>query len=114
MYTIGVRSFEDGRYGNSSLQCKGDPGMTVRVQGQKTPFPLSYTIIRLNNRENTPFINDSITLGVEHWEDEIQFLNDRLSGKHGEIDDEDDEAYEDALKIAKVNLADAKSHLNEG
>jgi len=60
------------------------------------------------------FIEDSIQLGVEHWEDEIQFLNDRLSGKHGDIDDEDREACEDALKIAKVNLTDAKSHLKEG
>ena len=68
----------------------------------------------MEKKENSDFINDSITLGVEHWEDEIQFLNDRLSGKHGDIDDEDREACEDALKIAKVNLADAKSHLNEG
>jgi len=62
---------------------------------------------------NSQFINDSIALGVEHWEDEIQFLNDRLSGRHGDIDDEDREACEDALKIAKVNLTDGKSHLNE-
>jgi len=67
----------------------------------------------MDKQENTPFINESIALGVEHWEDEIQFLNDRLSGKHGDIDDEDREACEDALKIAKVNLTDAKSHLNE-
>ena len=67
----------------------------------------------MENKKNTPFINDSIALGVAHWEDEIQFLNDRLSGKHGDIDDEDREACEDALKIAKVNLTDAKSHLNK-
>jgi len=58
------------------------------------------------------FIEDSIQLGVEHWEDEIQFLNDRLSGKHGDIDDEGREAIEDELEIAKVNLEDAKKHLN--
>ena len=64
------------------------------------------------NQENSPFINDSIALGVEHWEEEIQFLTDRLSGKQGEIDEEDREACEDALKIARVNLEDAKKHLN--
>jgi len=58
------------------------------------------------------FIEDSIQVGVEHWEDEIQFLNDRLSGKHGDIDDEDREACEEALKIAKTNLEDAKKHLD--
>ena len=66
----------------------------------------------MEKKENSDFINDSITLGVEHWEDEIQFLNDRLSGKHGDIDDEDREACEEALKIAKTNLEDAKKHLN--
>jgi hypothetical protein len=68
--------------------------------------------MNFENQENSPFIKDSIALGVEHWEDEIQFLNDRLSGKHGEIDEEDREACEDALEIAKVNLEDAKKHLN--
>jgi len=66
----------------------------------------------MDNQENSNFINDSIALGVEHWEDEIQFLNDRLNGKHGDIDDEDREACEEALKIAKTNLEDAKKHLN--
>jgi hypothetical protein len=66
----------------------------------------------MDNQENSHLINESITLGVEHWEDEIQFLNDRLSGKHGEIDEDDREACEDALEIAKVNLEDAKKHLN--
>lgn len=66
----------------------------------------------MEKKENSDFINDSITLGVEHWEDEIQFLNDRLSGKHGDIDAEDREACEEALKIAKTNLEDAKKHLD--
>ena len=66
----------------------------------------------MDRQLNSDFINDSITLGIEHWEDEIQFLNDRLSGKHGDIDDEDREACEEALKIAKTNLEDAKKHLN--
>ena len=68
----------------------------------------------MGKHDKPDFINDSIALGVDHWEDEIQFLKDRLSGVHGDIDDEDREACEDALKIAKVNLADAKSHLNKG
>lgn len=46
---------------------------------------------------NLVFINDSIAMGVEHWEDEIQLLNARLSGKHGVTDDEDREACEDVL-----------------
>jgi len=66
----------------------------------------------MHEEMNSDFIIDSIALGIEHWEDEIQFLNDRLSGKNGEIDDEDREACEDALKIAKTNLEDAKKHLN--
>jgi hypothetical protein len=66
----------------------------------------------MDSQANSKFIKDSISLGVGHWEDEIQFLHDRLSGKHGEIDDEDREACEDALEIAKVNLEDAKKHLN--
>lgn len=60
------------------------------------------------------FIEDSIQLGVEHWEDEISFLEDRLGGVHGDIDDEDREACLDALEIAKENLSDAKSHLTNG
>jgi hypothetical protein len=66
----------------------------------------------MDKPDNSRFINDSIALGVEHWVDEIQFLNDRLSGKHGDIDEEDREACEDALEIARVNLEDAKKHLN--
>ena len=61
---------------------------------------------------NSQFINDSIALGVEHWEDAIQFCVDRLNGKYGELDDEGREAIEDELDIAKVNLEDAKKHLN--
>ena len=68
----------------------------------------------MDKHDEPDFINDSTALGVEHWEDEISFLEERLGGMHGDIDDEDREACEDALKIAKVNLADAKSHLNEG
>ena len=66
----------------------------------------------MHGEMNSDFINDSIALGIEHWEDEIQFLKDRLSGKHGDIDNEDREACEDALEIAKTNLEDAKKHLN--
>jgi sugar/nucleoside kinase (ribokinase family) len=65
-------------------------------------------------RENPEFIENSIQLRVEHWEDEISFLEQRLGGVHVDIDDEDREACLDALEIAKENLADAKSHLNKG
>jgi hypothetical protein len=66
----------------------------------------------LNIQENSPFINESIALGVEHWEDAIQFCIDRLDGKYGELNDEERESIEDELEIAKVNLEDAKKHLN--
>jgi hypothetical protein len=66
----------------------------------------------MDSQTNSPFINDSIALGVEHWEDAIQFCKDRLNGKYGEVDDEAREAIEDELEIAKVNLEDAKKHLN--
>jgi len=46
-------------------------------------------------------------MGVEHWEDEIDFLEARLRGEQGEIDPEDRETCEEALAIAKENLADA-------
>ena len=62
--------------------------------------------------QNSEFVGNSIQLGVEHWEDEISFLEDRLGGMHGDIDDEDREACVDALEIAKTNLEDAKKHLN--
>lgn len=64
--------------------------------------------------ENSEFVDNSIRLGVEHWEDEISFLEDRLGGEHGDIDDEDRDACLDALEIARENLADAKSHLSKG
>lgn len=64
----------------------------------------------IDNKSND--ISDSVEDARAHWEDEIQFLNDRLSGKHGDIDEEDREACEDALEIARVNLEDAKKHLN--
>jgi hypothetical protein len=50
-------------------------------------------------------------MGVEHWQEEIAFLEDRLCGKQGEIDDEDRDACMEALDIARENLADALKHL---
>ena len=41
----------------------------------------------------------------EYWEEEISFLEERLNGEQGEIDDEDRASCEEALKIAKENLA---------
>ena len=61
--------------------------------------------------EETPFIPSSIEMGVEHWQEEIAFLEDRLCGKQGEIDDEDRDACMEALDIARENLADALKHL---
>jgi len=50
-------------------------------------------------------IDESVEDTKEHWEEEIEFLEARLNGEHGEIDDEDRESCEEALKIAKENLA---------
>ena len=40
-----------------------------------------------------------------YWIDEIAFLEARLNGSQGDIDNEDREACEEALKAAKANLA---------
>lgn len=63
-----------------------------------------------HTKENS-FIPSSIEMGVEHWQEEIAFLEDRLSGKQGSIDDEDRDTCLEALGIARENLADAMKHL---
>ena len=40
-----------------------------------------------------------------YWIDEIAFLEARLNGSQGDIDNEDRVACEEALKAAKANLA---------
>ena len=40
-----------------------------------------------------------------YWIDEIAFLEARLNGSQGAIDNEDRAACEEALKAAKANLA---------
>ena len=40
-----------------------------------------------------------------YWIDEIAFLEARLNGRQGDIDNEDRAACEEALKAAKANLA---------
>ena len=64
----------------------------------------------VSNEDNNTFIQESIEMGAAHWEEEIDFLQARLSGKHGDIDDEDREACQEALQIARENLADALTH----
>tara|TARA_B100000073_G_scaffold346815_1_gene359216 strand:+ start:81 stop:236 length:156 start_codon:yes stop_codon:yes gene_type:complete len=41
----------------------------------------------------------------DYWIDEIAFLESRLNGSQGDIDQEDRAACEEALKAAKANLA---------
>ena len=43
-----------------------------------------------------------------YWIEEIAFLEARLNGSQGDIDSEDREACEEALKAAKANLAAAR------
>ena len=39
-----------------------------------------------------------------HWIEEIAFLEARLNGSQGDIDNNDRAACEEALKAAKINL----------
>lgn len=62
----------------------------------------------LNSRymdDKSEDISDGAEETKEYWEDEIDFLEARLRGEHGEIDAEDRSSCEEALKIAKENLA---------
>jgi hypothetical protein len=43
-------------------------------------------------------------LGAEHWQEEIEFLEQRLRGDQGEIDKDDRETCQVALEIARDNL----------
>lgn len=51
-------------------------------------------------------VNPVFEMGADHWEEEIVFLERRLRGEQGDIDQEDKEACQEALAIAKANLAD--------
>ena len=44
-------------------------------------------------------------MGAEHWQEEIDFLEQRLRGEQGDIDKDDKETCKEALAIAKENLA---------
>lgn len=46
-------------------------------------------------------------LGTEHWQEEIDFLEQRLRGDQGEIDKDDRDTCLEALEIAKEKLAAA-------
>ena len=49
-------------------------------------------------------MTDQQNKGKDYWIDEIAFLEARLNGSQGDIDNEDRAACEDALKAAKENL----------
>ena len=55
-------------------------------------------------------ISDGAEDTKEYWEEEIEFLEARLRGEQGEIDAEDRSSCEEALKIAKANLASLTQH----
>ena len=48
-------------------------------------------------------------MGAEHWQEEIDFLEQRLRGEQGDIDKDDRETCTEALAIAKENLASCLS-----
>jgi len=50
-------------------------------------------------------MTDQQSKDKNYWIDEIAFLEARLNGSQGEIDSEDRSACEDALKVARENLA---------
>ncbi len=50
-------------------------------------------------------MTDQQDKGKTYWIDEIAFLEARLNGSQGDIDNEDRAACEEALKAAKANLA---------
>ena len=57
-----------------------------------------------NDDDSATSITD---LGTEHWQEEIDFLEQRLRGDQGEIDKDDRDTCLEALAIAKENLAAA-------
>lgn len=63
-----------------------------------------------SEEQGNRFIQNSIQEAVEHWRDEISFLEDRLNGRQGDIDEEDRSSCLEALEIARENLADAITH----
>ena len=44
-------------------------------------------------------------MGADHWQEEIDFLEQRLRGAQGDIAKDDKETCAEALAIAKENLA---------
>jgi len=50
-------------------------------------------------------VTDQQNKDKTYWIDEIAFLEARLNGSQGDIDNEDRAACEEALKAAKANLA---------
>ena len=50
-------------------------------------------------------VTDQPSKNKSYWIDEIAFLEARLNGSQGEIDNDDRLACEEALKAAKVQLA---------
>jgi hypothetical protein len=53
-------------------------------------------------------MTDQQSKDKNYWIDEIAFLEARLNGSQGEIDSEDRSACEDALKVARQNLASSR------
>ena len=60
----------------------------------------------LSGELNTAAMADAERKGKRYWIDEISFLEARLNGSQGDIDQDDRAACEDALKAAKNRLAD--------
>ena len=55
---------------------------------------------------NTASMADAEHKGKRYWIDEISFLEARLNGSQGDIDQDDRAACKDALKAAQARLAE--------
>ena len=60
----------------------------------------------LSGELNTAAMADAERKGKRYWIDEISFLEARLNGSQGDIDQDDRAACEEALKAAQTRLAE--------
>tara|TARA_B100000900_G_scaffold400039_1_gene403248 strand:- start:862 stop:1062 length:201 start_codon:yes stop_codon:yes gene_type:complete len=60
----------------------------------------------LSGELNTAAMADAERKGKRYWIDEISFLEARLNGSQGDIDQDDRAACEEALKAAQARLAE--------
>jgi len=85
------------------LHCRNHQAMTKRTAGSAGRAASLYD--RAMDWILSERVTDQQDKDKTYWIDEIAFLEARLNGSQGEIDNEDRAACEEALKAAKANLA---------